>query len=231
MNNEADRNASKASDLDDPELSALYQHTRQAEPSNELDAAILAASRREVRAGPRPASPFSGRWQIPASIAAVLVLAIIVVPLMVPDPEFSQHAREPMLQGIEHPNNSLAPAAKPVPDAASRTTGAPSAKHLHHDSAISGFASRPQMDESVAEEPDPATAGGQPLSRTDMAAETDKPQPAPESWLKRIRELAERGDELAAAQELDAFRKTWPDYPIDPDLQRQLGLPVQDGLP
>jgi hypothetical protein len=49
------------------------------EPSAGLDAAIRAAARRAVKAGPRPAhSPFSARWRVPLSLAAVVVVSATV---------------------------------------------------------------------------------------------------------------------------------------------------------
>lgn len=67
----------------DAALSALYKHGDAIEPPADLDDQILAAARKEVRAGParakrRTLSP----WLIPMSTAAVVVMSVTVVTLM-----------------------------------------------------------------------------------------------------------------------------------------------------
>jgi low affinity Fe/Cu permease len=47
-----------------------------------LDDAILATAKREVHAGPKPLSPFSTKWTLPFSLAAVIVLSVSVVTLV-----------------------------------------------------------------------------------------------------------------------------------------------------
>lgn len=68
---------------DDKQLSGLYAQTDREQPAAHLDAAILAAARRETGARPHPAfSPFSTNWRVPVSLVAVLVLSIGLVNLM-----------------------------------------------------------------------------------------------------------------------------------------------------
>jgi hypothetical protein len=64
----------------DPQLSALYRATADAGPPPALDDAIRAVARREVSAGPRRGG--MRRWQLPLSLAAVLVLSVSLVTLM-----------------------------------------------------------------------------------------------------------------------------------------------------
>src|SRR5258705_13570687 len=67
----------------DAKLTALYRETAQDMPPSALDAAILAAARREVGARPRPAGfLFTRTWRGPLSIAAVVVLSVSLVMLM-----------------------------------------------------------------------------------------------------------------------------------------------------
>jgi hypothetical protein len=66
----------------DKEISALYRDASQEQPPAHLDDAILAAAKREVRAGPKPLSPFSTKWTLPFSLAAVIVLSVSVVTLV-----------------------------------------------------------------------------------------------------------------------------------------------------
>lgn len=67
----------------DAALSALYKQGDSVEPPADLDDQILAAARKEVRAGPtrakkRRLSP----WLVPMSTAAVVVMSVTVVTLM-----------------------------------------------------------------------------------------------------------------------------------------------------
>jgi len=65
----------------DSALSTRYQQSSSEQaPPGHLDDAILAASRREVKAKPGyVSSPFSSNWQMPLSLAAVLVLSVTVI--------------------------------------------------------------------------------------------------------------------------------------------------------
>jgi resuscitation-promoting factor RpfA len=62
----------------DPRLDLLYREGAREAPPPHLDAAILAAARREVGARPRALSALR-RWRVPVSIAAVVVLSVSLV--------------------------------------------------------------------------------------------------------------------------------------------------------
>ena len=67
----------------DATLTAIYRVSARDVPPGALDAAILAAARREVGARPRPAGfSFAHSWRAPLSIAAVIVLSVSLVTLM-----------------------------------------------------------------------------------------------------------------------------------------------------
>jgi hypothetical protein len=66
----------------DAQLTAAYRAAAQDMPPPALDAAILAAARREVGAGPRPAGFSFRAWRGPLSVAAVVVLSVSLVMLM-----------------------------------------------------------------------------------------------------------------------------------------------------
>ncbi|MBX3666371.1 MAG: hypothetical protein KF834_11855 [Burkholderiales bacterium] len=87
----------------DPQLAAIYRAGAEAGPPAQLDDAIRAAARRAVKAGPRGGG--LRRWQLPLSLAAVLVLSVSVVTLM----------RE---QGADRPEALLLPPAEVQPRAA-----------------------------------------------------------------------------------------------------------------
>lgn len=64
----------------DPHVSAGYRALGRESPPAALDAAILAASRRAVGAGPqRAGASRARRWALPVSIAAVVVLSVSLV--------------------------------------------------------------------------------------------------------------------------------------------------------
>jgi hypothetical protein len=65
----------------DPRLDLLYRDAGREGPPAHLDAAILAAARREVGARPRALSALR-RWRVPVSIAAVVVLSMSLVTLV-----------------------------------------------------------------------------------------------------------------------------------------------------
>lgn len=84
------------------EVSERYRAGADDEPSARLDSAVLAAARREV------AQPRQRRnWQVPASIAAMLVLGVSLV-LLVRD-------NEPPLPSFDRPAADEAKLAKPAP--------------------------------------------------------------------------------------------------------------------
>src|SRR5260221_14047285 len=65
---------------DDPKISERYRELPREEPPRALDDAILAASRRAVRARPAPLVAPSGRrrWYVPVAAAAVIPPAVAV---------------------------------------------------------------------------------------------------------------------------------------------------------
>jgi len=65
-------------------LARAWREASHDEPPAALDDSIRAAARKAVHAGPRPAgaSPFGGRWRVPLSVAAVLVVSATVTLLV-----------------------------------------------------------------------------------------------------------------------------------------------------
>ena len=98
----------------DDKLSASYRKLAREEPSAELDAAILAASRRALG---RPS--FARRWGAPVSIAAVLVLALGVTLRM--------QQEEPGVE-LSEPAARIAPPQAPVAQSQPSPEAQPQAK-------------------------------------------------------------------------------------------------------
>jgi hypothetical protein len=78
---------------DDERISSLYREAGAPGPSKALDDAILEASRTAVKKPAAANGPFSGGWPAIASIAAVIVIAVILVPILrhQPAPQFTPH--------------------------------------------------------------------------------------------------------------------------------------------
>src|SRR5438270_1426920 len=84
----------------DPRVSQRYRELGREEPPGELDAGILAASRRAAKTRLAPLVPPTGRrhWYFPAAAAAIITLAVAVTLHMERqqlDPEFSGLRPEP----------------------------------------------------------------------------------------------------------------------------------------
>lgn len=206
-------------DLDDERLAKLYRESAGAVPPEHLDAGILAAARKAVENGPRPASPFSGRWQVPAALAAVLLVTVLLVPL-VPDP-----GDEPALSQHGTPAEVLRKKTKSNDDAAERYDR--SSPVLEEADAVSP---RRQLRDS------PAAPGAElrrslPAVPAERLLEQKRPASAPVStmhsdvsgaeadWLERISQLLEAGDEAGALDQLQAFTRRYPDYALPAELQ------------
>ena len=80
--NERNSGAARASEERDPALDRLYREAAEETPPAHLDAAILAAARREVGARPRALSQGLRRWYLPVSIAAVVIVSASLVILV-----------------------------------------------------------------------------------------------------------------------------------------------------
>ncbi len=106
----------------DQRLARLYEAAGSDAPAPELDAAILAAARRSVHAGPRaggggdaaPVVRQKRNWYVPMSIAAVLVLSVSVVTL-VQEEKGGELAQPPMPRASVPAKPKLIEPAAPAP--------------------------------------------------------------------------------------------------------------------
>ena len=90
----------------DPRLDRVYREMARDEPPPHVDAAILAAARREVGARPRPLASALRKWRVPVSIAALVVLSVSLVTLV------QEEGGDELLNVAP----GTAPAAKPAAD-------------------------------------------------------------------------------------------------------------------
>jgi hypothetical protein len=238
----------------DPKVSRRYRELGREEPPGELDAGILAASRRVVETHLAPLVPPTGRrrWYFPVAAAAIITLAVAVTVHM----ERSQ----PDAEDIAPP-----PAATPAPAAPELRKEAPPAR-LAQSRSKPEAAGKPSGPRRFAPEPpQPAappaapaplprpadamqerrSADVQPESRV-RADESSQPQavlreapsgaPAqllgqvakaqsPEAALERVAELRRQGKHDEADKALAEFRRRYPDYRIAEEMLKKVERP------
>jgi hypothetical protein len=196
----------------DPRLDRLYRETERAAPPAHLDAALLAAARREVGARPRPLSSALRRWRVPVSIAALVVLSVSLVTLVreeggdelmkvapgtPPAPKPSETAPPPA------PQPAQADAARPsLPAPAARPEPArPAPRDDRRADApveLGAMADRPQRDSVTA-----VASGAGTAAAPEPAA---KPSPQPFLAVPRVEERAAVLPQAAPAMEDGAMR-------------------------
>lgn len=171
----------------DAALSSLYHAGEQHEPPEHLDDEILAAARKEVRAGPRRRTriPTSSPWFIPMATAAVLVLSVSVV--------FLARQQTPELADASR-------IAKLATPSEQRTPNEPAAAGAMADSAA-------QLKKS--DEPRVARfIGSKRETAAGVSSSVSVPTPVyatPDDWLKEIARLQHIGEKQLAEAELKRF--------------------------
>ena len=205
---------------DDEKVARRYRELGAEEPPRALDEAILAAARHPRAGKRRPARPWTQRWAVPLSLAAVLVLSVTVTLRM-------QQERP----GIESP----APQAKvkepapavPAAEAQSKPKMEAQRKKPVARKEPEPFANAVQ-DKVAADQPPAAAApppAAAPVAAEMRASRRDAAQGAasnlagalaetPERELERIAELRKQGRQDEADKALAEFRKRHPDYKI-----------------
>ena len=176
----------------DPGLDRIYRLAGHEDPPARLDAAILAAARREVGARPRPVSARLRAWRVPMSIAALVVLSVSLVTLvreeggehlMRASPETISPA-PPVTQPVQptRPVPALPEKAQARPPAAAPVT---MSQPPREDERAGAPASLGRMTDSIAGGSGPAESQG---AGTVIAPDTaPKPQP-----FREITSTAER---------------------------------------
>lgn len=121
------------------EVSERYRPNAQDDPPARLDAAVLAAARREVEQARRRRN-----WHMPASIAAMLVLGVSLV-LIVRD-------NEPPLSSLEQPAANEAKLAKAAPPHLAMKPQSKMNSDLHRERPSRERSARPDREPIVREE-------------------------------------------------------------------------------
>jgi hypothetical protein len=207
-------------------VSSLYHQTPRATPRPELDAKILAASRRAVRSRPRVAGPFSGRWTVAVSMAAVLMISVILVPLL--RQESNGPPEVPARRSAPVPAPAESTRLSPETVAPSRERDAGKALAPGADDAASPPVSAPRSERAIPLEALRKSEPGNPYAPalTDQAmpqaeVRVDDSSPAARR-LREIERLMQTGDMARARTMLEAFVRDYPDYPVPPAIQTLL---------
>ncbi len=214
--NERPRNDSPVNELIDPRLARLYREAVHEEPPADLDAAILAAARREAGARPhevtsqtdevaspeaasasgpapgfRPARYFPRAWRLPVSLAAVMVLTVSVVTLT-----------------REHDGERKAEPSPKLPQPMAKDTRTPELRNEERFASgrIRAFSAPSAQQSAAPQAPGPSAVAS---SASKLAAEyADEP---PEKWGEKIVDLRRQGRFAEADELLAEFRRRFPD--------------------
>jgi len=231
--NERNAGAANGSAERDPSLERLYRQAAGEAPPAHLDAAILAAARREVGARPRVLSQALQRWHLPVSIAAVVVVSVTLVILAiderpmvstegagtVPAEERQRQALEEQRRGLEEADAARlqrAPAQAERKSARPQTAmPEPRQRESRDDERILGALS--DRAEGVRREAGPPAAPGAGVVATPEPAAKPLSQPpqAPSPGVAEERAASAKSDTRAAGRVAAS-----PDTPSEPKAAR-----------
>jgi hypothetical protein len=190
----------------DARVAERYRALGREQPAPELDAAILAASRRRPR-----------RWAVPVSIAAVVVLAVGVT------------LRVQMEERKDAEDVALSPRVMQTPapaDEVARQSRRDSAPAPAPASPPAALESRAQAAPEAAAPPAEVSADrAEPAGRASAGVAVGKlsaPPQTPEQWLERIAKLRDAGKAREADESLAEFKRRYPDYRISEALRARI---------
>jgi hypothetical protein len=191
----------------DPRLERLYREAAHEAPPAHLDAAVLAAARREVGSRPRSVASALRRWHVPVSIAAVVVVSVTLV-ILVREEEMAERPMQAPVPAAATPaERAAAPRTPPTPGKATRNAARtqsaapePQRQELRDDVKFSAALGK-REDSSRAE-------SGPPPSSSVAAVATPEPaaKPLPEPFRAASPGLAEERAAPASADTVVAGR-------------------------
>jgi hypothetical protein len=186
----------------DPRFARLYREAAQEAPPAHLDAAILAAARREVGARPRSFASALRRWHVPVSVAAVVVVSATLV-ILVREQEMAERSIQAPVPAAATPaEQAAAPRTPPAPPEAARETAqprlaapAPQRQELRDDTR---FSTAPGKREDSAQ----AASGPLPSSGVATVAKPERAAPASADTVAagRLERAPAAGNELRSAR-------------------------------
>jgi hypothetical protein len=189
----------------DARVSERYRALGREQPPPELDAAILAASRRR-----------HSRWVVPVSIAAVVMLAVgVTLRVQIEERKDAEDiALSPrVMQAPASPPAALESRAQAAPDAA-----APPAAPAAGAAPQPGARKREAPAEASADRAEPAGRASAGVAVGKISA----PPQTPEQWLERIAKLRDAGKAREADESLAEFKRRHPDYRISEALRARI---------
>ena len=236
-------------EFEDLEISSLYESAKSEQPTADIDATILAASRRAVRSGPKPIAPFSGRWQVPSALAACLVLALLIIPglfdesMQVVEPPLNKQVpMEALIQTDADNADSVAPVtpgtmrSQPALQEASKQESATARERVSsapEPASTSGSTHQLEMMSSPAPLPDEEQQVV-PLKQVAPSLQRESSSPRPtrqrldpdpqlvEAWLLEITALKNRGETQEAVRQLRQFLRVYPNVSLPEHLENLL---------
>lgn len=229
---------------DDEKISGLYHGSDKPAPSKTLDDAILTTSRDAVDKPAATKGPFSGSWPVATSIAAVIVITIILVPIIKQQepPQVLPQTTRGESNSLDFPDETGLNAyrsteVKKKSMDASSPTSAP--VMLLEESDFAEDRAMPARSGVSSPAPtSPAVGAASPLAKEEMHIETDatdiersRMQAAdsapfaiftPEMWQVKISRLITEGKIDDAQAEIEKLKKHYPEHIIDPTLLEKL---------
>jgi TolA-binding protein len=209
-------------------LSESYRRQGAETPPLSVDNTILAAARREAKSRPRPAiGPFGSHWLVPASVAAVLVIATGLAMVLEDETGMAPLAPEPVLE-MEYSRPAGQDATKQESPFRMVTPGVKERRERE----VQGIRSirLEESTEAIPTAPAPSTQTApakKAVRQSDrlLPAENEVPstatdaEPTTEQWLTQIKDLIKQGRQDEANKLIERFKTRYPDYPIDKELE------------
>ena len=229
---------------DDDKISDLYHDADTPGPSKTLDENILAASR-AASEKPSPArGPFRAGWTATISIAAVIVIAIILVPVI----RQQEPAQIPTLPSMDEAtlkkqaiDSSSREQDKDVPNRETRLDTLPAAtsgESLQPEIAAdytTPAAAGPGAESHTAATPSAAAISRAEMERKHEPAEADTGYSSmeaadsapfaihtPEMWEVKISRLIDEGRHEEAKKEIRKLKQHYPGHEINTSLMKQM---------
>jgi hypothetical protein len=229
---------------DDDKISDLYHKADAPGPSKTLDETILAASRAASQKPSSARGPFSAGWTATVSIAAVILIAVILVPVIrqqepaqIPTPPTMDEAplqkqlidsssREPDKNVLNRKTRFDTPPAaisaeslqpETAADYASPAAGSTGAESGAVTMPSAAEISRPQTERK--HEPAEVDTGYSSMEAADSAPFAIH---TPEMWEVKISRLIEEGRHEDAKREIRKLEQHHPEHEIDKTLMEQL---------
>lgn len=229
---------------DDDKISDLYHEADTPGPSRALDETILAASRAASEKPSSARGPFSAGWTATLSIAAVIVIAVILVPVIrqqeptqipTPPPTDEAFLQKQAIDSTsrEHDKNLLNRKTRldtlPTGESGESLQPEMAADYATPAASDAGAESR------AAATPSAAAISLPEMERTHQPAEADTNRSSmeaadsapfaiytPEMWEVKISRLLEEGRYEEAKKEIQKLEQHYPGHEIDKTLMEQL---------